>query len=1045
MRAIVKGRWFVLAAWIAAVAVLLFLSPNMTQLVSEKGNIEVPEGYSSRLADDILANAQEADSGDESQVALVFHKDDKLTKEDYEEAKEAIQTLNEKKTELGITEITSHFTNDSLKSELVSEDETSILAAITINMENKDTEELTNQLYQKLNNIKLEHYYTSSWMIDNDFNHTTEEGLRRTEGITLVFILAVLLLVFRSVVAPLIPLVTVGFTYIAAQSVVAMLVDTFNFPISSYTQIFLVVILFGIGTDYCILLLSRFKEELSKHEDITDAIAETYRTAGKTVLFSGLAVMIGFAAIGLSQFKLYQSASGVAVGVALLLVALLTIVPFFMAVLGRRLFWPSKGSIEHKDSKLWDVIGRFSLARPFLALLLVAVVTIPALLFYDGELSYNSLEEVGDDVGSVKAFNLISDHFGPGESMPTQIVLKNDEEMNSQEYMGLAEGISEELRKVDNVSAVRSVTRPTGEVIKDFFVSNQAEELEKGIGEGNSGVKEIRDGLNDANNELKKSEPQMKEATNGINDLISGTSELKSGMSEVQNNLTKLEEGMRQGTASSAQLKAGLEELKKNTEELLSGSNELLQGYENAASGLTRLEKEYGNVQTELKGVSADLKAMNTHVANLGTKGLEQDTDYQEIRKILNGDGTEKNPGLIGLTGSLSGGLNELNQTLGGATSGVQTANQSLTTTIIEGQKAISQGLTQLIDGLEQQQAGLAQLADGQKQLNDNFPQLTNGLDAVNDGQKELLDGFGTMNGQISQLTDGLSSSTEGLDQIHKGLGSAENYLTELASSGNAAGFYLPEEALTSDEFKESLETYLRDDNKVMTFDVIFEKNPYSNEAIDEISDIKSAVHRATKDTKLENATVAVGGITSTSADLGEMSNSDYSNTVILMLVGIGIILVLMLRSIIMPLYLILSLVITYYTAMAFTEIIYVDLLGYGGISWAVPFFAFVILIALGVDYSIFLMDRFTEYHELPIAEAMHLAMKKMGTVIISAAIILGGTFAAMMPSGVLSLLQISTVTLIGLFLYALFILPLFIPVMAKMFGKANWYPFVKK
>ncbi|MGG3570931.1 MMPL family transporter [Bacillus gobiensis] len=1030
MRAIVKGRWFVLAAWIAAVAVLLFLSPNMTQLVSEKGSIEVPEGYSSRLADDILANAQETDSEDESQVALVFHKDDKLTKADYEEAKEAIQTLDDNKTELGITEITSHFTNDSLKSELVSEDETSILTAITINIENKDTEELTNQLYQKLNKTKLEHYYTSSWMIDNDFNHTTEEGLRRTEGITLVFILAVLLLVFRSIVAPLIPLVTVGFTYIAAQSVVAMLVDTFNFPISSYTQIFLVVILFGIGTDYCILLLSRFKEELSKHEDITDAIAETYRTAGKTVLFSGLAVMIGFAAIGLSQFKLYQSASGVAVGVALLLVALLTIVPFFMAVLGRRLFWPSKGSIEHKDSKLWDVIGRFSLARPFLALLLVAVVTIPALLFYDGELSYNSLEEVGDDVGSVKAFNLISDHFGPGESMPTQIVLKNDEEMNSQEYMGLAEGISEELRKVDNVSAVRSVTRPTGEVIKDFFVSNQAEELEKGIGEGNSGVKEIRDGLNDANNELKKSEPQMKEATNGINNLISGTSELKSGMSEVQNNLTKLEEGMRQGTASSAQLKAGLEELKKNTEELLSGSNELLQGYENAASGLTTLEKESAKIQT-------GLKVLNTHVANLGAKGLEHDTDYQAIRVILNGDGTKKNPGL-------SNGLDELNEALGGAASDIQTANKSFTP-IIDGQKAISKGLTQLIDGLEQQLAGLAQLADGQKQLNDNFPQLTNGLDAVNDGQKELLDGFGTMNGQISQLTDGLSSSTEGLDQIHKGLGSAENYLTELASSGNAAGFYLPEEALTSDEFKESLETYLRDDNKVMTFDVIFEKNPYSNEAIDEISEIKSAVHRATKDTKLENATVAVGGITSTSADLGEMSNSDYSNTVILMLVGIGIILVLMLRSIIMPLYLILSLVITYYTAMAFTEIIYVDLLGYGGISWAVPFFAFVILIALGVDYSIFLMDRFTEYHELPIAEAMHLAMKKMGTVIISAAIILGGTFAAMMPSGVLSLLQISTVTLIGLFLYALFILPLFIPVMAKMFGKANWYPFVKK
>ena len=69
----------------------------------------------------------------------------------------------------------------------------------------------------------------------------------------------------------------------------------------------------------------------------------------------------------------------------------------------------------------------------------------------------------------------------------------------------------------------------------------------------------------------------------------------------------------------------------------------------------------------------------------------------------------------------------------------------------------------------------------------------------------------------------------------------------------------------------------------------------------------------------------------------------------------------------------------------------------------AVPFFSFVILIALGVDYSIFLMDRFNEYKNLAVADAMLLAMKKMGTVILSAALILGGTFAAMMPSGMLS------------------------------------------
>jgi RND superfamily putative drug exporter len=127
---------------------------------------------------------------------------------------------------------------------------------------------------------------------------------------------------------------------------------------------------------------------------------------------------------------------------------------------------------------------------------------------------------------------------------------------------------------------------------------------------------------------------------------------------------------------------------------------------------------------------------------------------------------------------------------------------------------------------------------------------------------------------------------------------------------------------------------------------------------------------------------------------------------------------------------------------MAMNEVLFVDILGHVGISWAVPFFAFVILVALGVDYSIFLMDRFNEYKDISVADAMYMAMKRMGTVIISAVVILGGTFVAMMPSGMLSLIQIAAIILTGLLLYAFVILPLLIPVLVKNLGQANWWPF---
>jgi RND superfamily putative drug exporter len=90
-------------------------------------------------------------------------------------------------------------------------------------------------------------------------------------------------------------------------------------------------------------------------------------------------------------------------------------------------------------------------------------------------------------------------------------------------------------------------------------------------------------------------------------------------------------------------------------------------------------------------------------------------------------------------------------------------------------------------------------------------------------------------------------------------------------------------------------------------------------------------------------------------------------------------------------------------------------------------------------------MHRFNEYKGQPIQEAILESMGKMGTVILSAAMILGGTFAAMYPSGVVPLAQIATIVLTGLILYAVVVLPLFVPVMVKLFGDFNWWPFTHK
>src|SRR5699024_1571986 len=92
---------------------------------------------------------------------------------------------------------------------------------------------------------------------------------------------------FRSsLIAPFNPLLTVGISYLAAQGIVAILANTMNFPLSTYTQIFMVVIMFGIGTDYCILIISRFKEELMNDNSVKKAVLKTYQASGKTIFYA---------------------------------------------------------------------------------------------------------------------------------------------------------------------------------------------------------------------------------------------------------------------------------------------------------------------------------------------------------------------------------------------------------------------------------------------------------------------------------------------------------------------------------------------------------------------------------------------------------------------------------------------------------------------------------------------------------------------------------------------------------------------------------------
>src|SRR5699024_956339 len=415
----------------------------------------------------------------------------------------------------------------------VSEDNTTIMVPIEVALDELEITDVRDEISEIASSTDVPHALTGESLIEEDIIVNSEEGLTKTISITIVLILVILFAVFRSFIAPIIPLLTVGISYVVAESIVSILADTTAFPLSTFTQVFMVSIMFGIGTDYCILIISRFKEEMNMHETIPEAVIATYKASGKTVFYAALAVLIGFSTVGLSQFTLYQSAVAVAIGVFVITIALVTIVPFFLVVLGKKLFWPFDKNAEHKESKLWGGLGHFTWTRPILSLGIIALITAPILFIFKGEQTYDNLAELDDGFDTVVGFDWIEKGFGPGEIMPITIVMELEDEVDDVASVQGLETIANYVADIDGITKVRSVTRPSGDIIDDFLLETQTDVLTEGLDEMMDGLTEFQDGLSEASDELKDQAPELKDAQDGVQQLIDGSNELKDGINDI--------------------------------------------------------------------------------------------------------------------------------------------------------------------------------------------------------------------------------------------------------------------------------------------------------------------------------------------------------------------------------------------------------------------------------------------------------------------------------------------------------------------------------
>ncbi|WP_142317845.1 MMPL family transporter [Bacillus thuringiensis] len=1016
--------------WIVITITMIVTMPNMDKLVKEKGHITIPNTEQSSIADKMIRE-MDKDGTEKYDVIAVFNSGSKaaLTTEQKDEIIKTINALQNEKEQLGIKEVVSHLDNKDLEKQLISKDNTTILTQISVDKKHGEISKIANGLHNKIKPKGVKTYLTGSDLIAGDFLTSSQEGVKKTEVISIIFILVVLIIVFRSPIVPIVSLLTVGVSYLVSMGIIAHLVDQFNFPFSNFTQVFVVVVLFGVGTDYNILLYTRFKEELSKQENAFLATKETFKSAGKTVLYSGIAVLIGFASLALASFKLYQSTSAVAIGVAVLLLVLTTLNPFFMVLLGKGMFYPVKTFKGHEDSRLWGFLAKNSVVRPFAALIIVFVISIPFLMKYSNTLNYNDLFEVDNKYESKKGINVIEEHFPPGFSSPSTLVIQSDNKLDEASSLQTLDELTDKILKVKGVSEVYSPTRPTGERIKELYINKQAGELNTGLGDANGGIKDINDGLTAAKDKMGSKDSN---SLANVQKLIDGTNEAKNGVTALGTALHQLSSGINDGAQGAQQIEGGLTSVNENINVLSNATSQLHAGYAQLEKGLSSYDQYFGSISQAIDGAKKGYEQIEVLMTNFIQTKPELANDPNILQTIGIAKEAQKQLGV------LSNELNQLATHHKAAMGSFKVANQSLLK-VDNGLKEMNNGVTKLQKGAADLKNGLDEGASGSKQIANKSSELQTGLTKINDGQGQLLTGLKDLQEQMGQLQSGLSKSTEGLEKISNGLGDAQKYLGELNESKSSEKFYIPKEVLEGEDFQKALNTYMSHDRKTAKMTIILDVNPYSKEAMPIIEEINKTIDGTLNGTELKSTKKAIGGTTARNVDLKEVTGQDFLRTATIMLIGIAVVLLVITRSFLNTIFIIGSLILAYFASLGISEQISTHILNVESLSWNVPFFSFIMIVALGVDYSIFVMMRYNELEGDPATKIVN-ASRHIGGVVLSAALILGGTFAALIPSGVLTLIQVASVVGVALLLLAIIVMPILIPALIGLTNKMKNY-----
>ena len=381
-RIVARRPWLVILAWVALAGIVLATAPKLTSTTNEAQVL--PDHYESIKALKLQTSAFPSRT-DVGAIMAFDRKDGRpLTASDSAQVAKIAGTLGSK----GFPSFSSIAPTPPSQNKLV---QTAIVSmkphkpAYDVAAMDSVTK-LRDDAKPLLSGTDLRMGVTGAAAQSLDSQNASKNAQAIVGGATVLLILVLLSVIFRSVLIAIMPIITIGLVSQVATGLIAMANKALDLKADSSIQVILIVVLFGIGTDYILFFLFRYRERLRAGEDSKPAVAHAVERAGEAIASAGGAVIVAFMALVLSSLSLFRSIGpALAIAVAVTVLASLTLVPAVVSLLGTRVFWPSKAWRQEPRAARFAAVGRAVGRRParfaVASGLLLAVLAVFALTF----------------------------------------------------------------------------------------------------------------------------------------------------------------------------------------------------------------------------------------------------------------------------------------------------------------------------------------------------------------------------------------------------------------------------------------------------------------------------------------------------------------------------------------------------------------------------------------------------------------------------------------------------------------------------------------